>query len=307
MNLNFNFGEHFYDASNSALIYDLLITSISAFLGLLAALWVNRQIDKKNLKKEDEKKEQRYLSHLKYLSELLDSILKNYPKQAENYKKLSVAVKERPLETQIPVLQSDYDLLRLKDADCNELRDAYFHFYSGNEESIDNYRKLFANVDFLLMYFDNLMKYNENHRNSTHKDQLLVRDFIEEASLRLGFREKNIQKMNPNNFQEINEFQYLHKFSLIFIEITKKTLDFQVIYESYVKPLHDTILHEISDDNFSDAIFILLKKAINRLRNIEFNSKEFANDMETVELSIGNSIEFLTKINITLKEKTTRA
>ena len=303
MNLNFNFGEHFYEASNSALIYDLLITSISAFLGFLAALLVNRQIDKKNQKKENEKKEQRYLSHLKYLSELLDSILKNYPKQAENYKKLSVAVKERPLEPQIPVLQSDYDLLRLKELDSNELRDAYFHFYSGNQESIDNYRKLFANVDFLLMYFDDLLKQNENHRTFTHKDQLFVRDCVEEASLRLGIREKNIQKMNPDNFQEIHEFQYLHKFSIIFTEITVNILDFQAIYERYIKPLHDSILFEISDNDFADTNFILLKKAINRLRNIEINSKEFAKDMETVESRIGISIEFLTKINKTLKEK----
>lgn len=307
MSLNFNFGEHFYEASNSAFINDLGITFIGAFLGLLAALLVNRQIDKKNLKKEFKNKEQRYLSHLKYLSQLLDSILKNYPKQAENYKKLSVSVNEKPFETQMPVLQATYDSSRLKDMDSTELRDAYFHFYSNNEESIENYRKLFANVDFLFMYFDDLMKQNENHRNFTHKDQLFVRDCVEEASLRLGFREKSIQKMNPNNFQKITEFQYLHKFSMIFTEITKNTLDFQVIYESYIKPLHDTILYEILDDNFADPVFLLLKKAINRLRNIEFNSKEFAKDMEIVESRIENSIEFLTKINITLKEKTTRA
>lgn len=303
MHLNFNFGEHFHEASNSAFINDLAIAFIGAFLGLLAALWVNRQIDKRNLKKEVKHQEQRYLSHLKYLSQLLDSILKNYPKQAENYKKLSVAVIEKPLETQMPVLQATYDLSRLKDMDSSELRDAYFHFHSGNEDSIENYRKLFANADFLLMYFDDLMKQNENHRNFTHKDQLFVRDCIEEASLRLGIREKNIQKMNPNNFQEIHEFQYLHKFSIVFAEITINMLEFQVIYESYVKPLYDSILFEISDNDFADTIFILLKKAINRLRNIEINSKEFAKDMETVESRIGVSIEFLTKINIALKEK----
>lgn len=307
MHLNFNFGEHFHEASNSAFISDLAIAIIGAFLGLLAALWVNRQIDNRNLKKEVKHKEQRYLSHLKYLSQLLDSILKNYPKQAENYKKLSEVVNEKPLETQMPVLQATYDLSRLKDMDSTELRDAYFHFYSDTEESIKNYRKLYASVDFLLMYFDDLMKQNENHRNFTHKDQLFVRDCIEEASLRLENREKNIQKSNPSNFQEINEFQYIHKFSLIFKEITKNIIDFQVIYESYIKPLYDTILVEIPDDNFADTILILLRKAINRLRSIEINSKEFAKDMETVESRIENSIEFLTKINITLKEKTTRA
>lgn len=304
MHLNFNFGEHFHEASNSAFINDLAIAFIGAFLGLLAALWVNRQIDKKNLKKEVKNKEQRYLSHLKYLSQLLDSILKNYPKQAENYKKLSVAVMEKPLETQMPELRATYDLSRLKDMDSSELRDAYFHFHSGNEDSIENYRKLFANADYLLMYFDDLIKQNENHRNFIHKDQLFIRDCIEEASLRLGIREKNIQKMNSNNFQEIHEFKYLNKFSIIFTEITIKMLDFQVIYESYIKPLHDSILHEISDNDFADTIFIILKKVINRLRNIEINSKEFAKDMGIVESRIEVSIEFLTKINITLKEKT---
>lgn len=306
MHLNFDFGEHFHEASNPAFINDLTITFISAILGLLVGLLINRQIDKKNLKKEVKRKEQRYLSHLKYLSQLLDSILKSYPKQAENYKKLSVMVMEKPLENQLPILQATYDLSRLKDMDSSELRDAYFYFHTGNEDSVENYQELFASADFLLMYFDDLMKKNENHRNYTNKDQLFVRDCIEEASLRLGIREKNIQKMNPNNFQEIHEFQYLHKFSIIFKEITINMLDFQVIYESYVKPLNDSILYEISDNDFADSIFILLKKAINRLRNIEINSKEFAKDMETVESRIGVSIAFLTKINITLK-KTTRA
>jgi hypothetical protein len=215
-----------------------------------------------------------------------------------------VAIKEKPLETQLPMLQATYDLSRLKEMDSQELRDAYFHFISGNEKCIENYRKLFANVDYLLMYFDDLMKQNENHRNFTHKDQLFVRDCVEEVALRLGIREKNIQKMNPKNFQKINEYQYLNKFSMIFIEKTKDILDFQVIYESYIKPLHDTILYEISDDNFADSIFILLKKAISRLRNIEVNSKEFAKDMETVESRIRNSIVFLTYVNEILKEKT---
>ncbi|TDN97734.1 hypothetical protein [Sunxiuqinia elliptica] len=304
MNLNFNFGEHFYEAGNSALIYDLSITFISAFLGLLAALLVNRLIDRKNRKKENKNKEQRYLSHLKYLSQLLDSIIENYPKQAENYKKLSDAVKEKPLETQLPVLRATYDLSRLKDMDSSELRNAYFYFISGNEENIERYKKLFANADFLLMYFNDLMRQNENHRNFTHKDQLFVRDCTEEAALRLGIREKNIQKYNPDNFQEIPEFQYLHKFSVIFIETTNNLLDFQVLYQNYLKPLHDTVLDKISDNNFSDEIFILLKKAISRLRNIEINSQEFAKDMEKVEPKIKNSIEFLTELNDTLKEKT---
>jgi hypothetical protein len=303
MNINLNFGEHFYEAGSSILFYDLGITFISAFLGLLAALLVNRLLDKKNLKKELKNKEQKYLSHLKYLSELLDSILKNYPKQAENYKKLSIAVNENPLEAQMPELRATYDLARLKDMDSYELRDAYFHFFTVTQESIEKYRKIFANIDFLLLYFDDLLKQNENHRNFTHKDQLFVRDCVEEISNRLGIREKNIQKNNPENIQTIEEYQYLHKFSAIFIVLSQNVTDFKTWKENYLRPLHDSILHELSDNEFADSVFIVLKRAIGRLRNIEFNSIEFAKDMENVETNIENSIKILTAINNELKEK----
>lgn len=304
MDFKFYFGEHFYEPSNQAFIYDLGITFISAFFGLLAALLVNRRIDKNVQKQKDKNKEQEYLSHLRYLSQLIDSIIKNYPKQAENYKKLSDAVKRNPLEIQLPNLRATYDLSRLSDMDSSKFRDAYFNFFTGNEESIDNYKKLFSNADFLLMYFNDLMKQNENHRKFTHKDQLFVRDCTDEVALRLGIREKNIQINNPNNFQEIAEFKYLNKFNIDFIELTKNLHDFQDIEQNYLKPLHDTVLDNISDNNFADEIFILLKKAISRLRNIKMNSQEFAKDMEGVESKIEASIEFLTKINKTLKEKT---
>lgn len=304
MNLNLNFGEHFYEAGSSNLFYDLGITFIGAFLGLLAALLVNRLIDSNNLKKEKRDKEQRYLSHLKYLSELLDSILKNYPKQAENYKKLSVDVLENPLEPQMPILGATYDLSRLKDIDSYDLRDAYFYFFTGSKESIEKYRKIFANVDFLLMYFDDLIKQNENHRNFTHKDQLFVRDCIEDISNRLGIREKNIQIQNPDNFQTIREYQYLHKFSKVFIELSQTVTDFRALRDAYLQPLHDSILYELSDTEFVDNIFPILKRAIGRLRHIEFNSKEFAKDMENVESNIKSAVEILTTINDKLKEKT---
>ncbi|WP_346859439.1 hypothetical protein [uncultured Draconibacterium sp.] len=304
MNLNLNFGEHFYEAGNSNLFYDLSITFISAFLGLLAALLVNRLIDTKKQKKEAKYELQKNISHLNYLSELLDSIIKNYPQQALNYKKLSELVKENPLEAHLADLRATYDLARLKDMDSYELRDAYFNLSSRDKNSLDKYRKIFANADFLLMYFDDLLQQNENHRNFTHKDQLFVRDCVEEISNRLGLKEKNIQKENPQNFQEITEYQYLHKFSLIFIELSQSIVDFKTWKEKYLRPLHDSILYELSDIDLADSIFSIIKRAVGRLRNIEFNSIEFANDMENVESKINNSIDILEKINNELKEKT---
>lgn len=304
MNMNFNIGEHFYEAGNSNLFYDLGITFISAFFGLLAALLVNRLIDRKSFKKGLKLQEQKYSSYLIYLSELLDSILKNYPKQAKNYKSLSLAVKDNPLEAHMPEINATYDLSRLKDLDNNELRDSYFYFFSGNKESIERYRKIFENADFLFMLFDDLMKQNERHRNYIHKDQLFVRDCVEEISNRLGIREKNIQKENPDNFDKIREFQYLHSFSKTFILLSQNVTDFKTWYESYLKPLHDSILYEISDNDFADTVFFVLKRAIGRLRNIEINCIEFAKDMGNVEDNIKKSIEILTIINKELKEKT---
>ena len=55
MYINFNFGEHFYEAGHSKFFYDILITFISAFLGFFVALMINRMLDRKSVKKEKRK------------------------------------------------------------------------------------------------------------------------------------------------------------------------------------------------------------------------------------------------------------
>lgn len=303
MNINFNFGEHFYDTNTSSLFYDIFIIFLGAFLGFLAALWINRLIEKKSEKKAQKDQELEFSSRLKYFSQLLDSVIKNYPSQASEYQKLAGKIKEKSLENALPNMHATFDLTRLKNLDSNNLRDAYFHFFDKDEDSIMNYRKIFSNVDYLLLYFDHLAQQNEKHRTFTHKDQLVVRDCIEEISNRIGLREKNIQIKFPDNYESLNEYKYLNKFSHLYTNITKTSTEFNVLFESYLIPLHDSILYEIQDTSFADIVFPIIKKALNRLRNIRFNSLEFAKDMEKVESIIQTPIQFLNETNSRLKEK----
>jgi len=304
MNININFGEHFYESSNSGLFYDLLITFISVFLGFLAALMINRLIDNRTIEKEKKNKEQNHMSHLRYLSQLLNSIIETYPKQAKEYLKLSIAIKINPLKTELPNLRATYDLHRLKNLDSKILRDAYFYFFNNTKNSIDSYQILFSKIDFLLMFFNNLIQQNENHRNFVHKDQSFIKECFEEIHYRLDLKKINIQKDNPNSFHVNPKYQYLQNFNNIYINNTKDIIDFNIIQNDYLQPLHDSISFVIKDDIFENPILILIKKALSSLKNIEYNSMEFASDMEQVVNKIKDAIEFLTKTNEELKRKT---
>ncbi len=303
MDLILNFGEHYFEAGNSSLFYDILITFTGAFLGFFFALLINRKLEKKQIIKDKELEKKESFSNLKYLSLLLDSVLKSYPKQAKNYKGLSIILKETPLELSQPIINATYDLTRLKNIDSKELRDAYIAYFPKELAEIEKYKKIFSHIDFLLMYFADLINQNENHRIFQHKDQQFVRDCFEEVAIRLGLRQKNIQLENPNNYIESQEFQYIHKFNLIFKEIADESpINFTKIQDNYFLPLNSTVLQGIADIELSDTIFLLVKKSISRLKHIEFNSIEFAKDLENVENRIKESIEYLTKINEKIKD-----
>jgi len=69
--------------------------------------------------------------------------------------------------------------------------------------------------------------------------------------------------------------------------------DFTKIRDEYFKPLHDTILENVQDLEFANNLFTIVKKALSRLQNIEFNALEFAQDMEDLKTKTKNAIEFL--------------
>ncbi len=297
---DFNFGEYFrYDSSRFFL--DLITSFVGAFFGFLFALYLNRCAEKKIKKSEIQKRNERYLDKLEYLALYIESVLDTTIKQIGMFKEFSLKVKDSPYSIHLPELLATYDFERLKNFSSNELLEAFIYLDSSNGNNIKDYKNIFSHADYLFRIFQEYEKRNEKHQLFIHKDQLFVLECFENISLKLGLRSKNIQLMNPDNYQENLEYIYLNLFDNKYFEIVKGEVDFKRINDEYFQPLHGTIFVNISNQIFADLIFLQLKKAMYRLIKIEANSSRFAKEFNDGEDDVMRAVNYLTSIKEMIK------
>lgn len=302
MDINFNFGEHYYDGTGSFWM-NVLIAFIGAFFGLLFALLINRCVENGEKKKVKSLKIKIDKDRLSYLALILKSTVDTSRKQIIHFTDLAKKVEENPLEIHMPNFIASHDVWRLRNLDSIELFDSYVSLFKEQENNTKEYKNIFGQGDYIFEKMADALKQNERHRNFQHKDELFVRDCIDEIYTKIGLRTKNIEFKFGNNPTHIEEFNYLREFENIYSEFSESFADFKGIKEKYLKPLHDTILHQIADINFSDYIFELTKKALNRLLNVEYNSLEFAKDMKNLEIETKKAIDYLDNQRMKIEEK----
>lgn len=292
MNLNFNFGEHYYQGSGSFLT-DVLVAFIGAFLGLLFALLVNGIFERRGKYNREEMKKAIDIERIRYLRIILKSATKTAKEQVTYYLDIAELIKNNPLEAQMPIQVASYDVWRLRNLDSIELFDSYIKIFSNSQDRVKDYKNIFGSGDYIYEKLIEAKNQNERHRNFQHKDELFVRDCIEEIYLQIGLRSKNFQDKYGEKADGIAEFNYLSRFEEIYKSISDGVADFEKMRNLYLKPLHDTILENIEEVNFADSLFAIVKKALSRLQNIEFNALEFAKDMGNIESDTQKAIENL--------------
>lgn len=189
MSINFNFGEHFYETGSFWV--SVLISFIGAFFGFLFALLINRHLEKKKEKKQEEKIKSLHIERLRYLELILKSTVKTVTKQVIHYSEFGKQVKSNPLKSFRPVQIASYDLWRLRNLDSIELFDSYSNQFIDNPNKTKNYKNIFGHGDFLLEKLTEVKKQNERHRDFKHKDELFIRDCVENIFTLIGIRCKN--------------------------------------------------------------------------------------------------------------------
>lgn len=296
MHLHFNFGENYYDTAGSSFWTGVLIAFIGAFFGLLFALWVNRLFEKRSLTNQKKTKAKQDNERLHYLTIILKSTTKTAKDQVKHYSDLAGQVETNPLQSYMPVQIASYDISRLRNLDSIELFDSYVNIFQNTANKTKDYKNIFGQGDYIFEKLNEAKNQNERHRNFQHKDELFVRDCIEELYTRIGLRIKNFQILYKGEFNELPEYIYLREFEEIYRSVSTGIADFTKIRDEYFTPLHDTILHNVEDINFADSLFVIVKKALGRLRNIEFNALEFGQDMKNLEIETKAAIEYLDKM-----------
>ncbi len=281
---------------------NVLIAFIGAFFGFLSAIGVNKLFEKRNKRKLKTEKENQDKERLSFLLIILKSIITTTGKQVKHYTNWSNTLKKNPLQSCMPVIISSFDLHRLKNLDAIELFDAYNSIIKDSANKISNYKSMFNHGDYLLRLFTDLEIRNERHRNFHHRDELFVRDCIEEIFIKIGLRSKNLQVKYRDQVNLNPEFKYLNSFELIYKSLPKNTDNLIRYRDEYLLPLNYTLLQEVDDINFADELYIIVKRALSRLRNIEFNSTIFAEEITSLNNEIQQSIKYLDEQRIIIEK-----
>lgn len=287
--MHLNFGEHYYEAIASSFWTSVLIAFVGAFLGLLAALFVNRLFERRGNLRNRKSKEKQDLERLQYLILIMDSVIDTARNQIRSYQDLAKSIRGNFLQTQMPILIASNDIWRLKNLDSIALFDSYASIFSDNNNA-ENYKNIFAKADFVFERMNDALKQNERHRNFHYKDELFVRDCIEDIYIRIGLSIKDLKQEYGNKVNEIQEYVYLREFEKIYSGLWETEEGFIKFRDEYLKPLHNTIFDNIQDRNFANSLFGIVKKALSRLRHIEFNASEFAKSMENLENDMNGTL-----------------
>jgi hypothetical protein len=301
MNINFNYGEHFYD--NCSFFISVLIAFIGAFFGFLFALLINRWFEKKKEKQHEDNIKNLHIDRVSYLLIILRSTVKTITQQVGEYSNFGENIKRNPLKSFLPIQFASYDHWRLRNLDSTELFDSYSNFFKQDVNKTKNYKNIFSHGDFLHEKISEIKRQNERHRRFKSKDEIFVRDCFDKIFTLIFLRCKNYRLQYDEKASKIPEFVYLSKFETIYKSICKDTPDFARIKDEYFSQLHNTVHDNIADTNFADKIFPLVKSALSRLKNIEFNADEFADDMKRLKGDTKESLEFLSKQIIEIEKK----
>lgn len=308
MNINFKFGEHFYQSDESSWIFSLLITLIGTFLGFLFALLLDKWVDRRNQKRKEIDETNKKLDVLKYLKTVLDSLISYIPKQTEKIKKFSTELKKSPLEIVHPEILATYDLLRLRNADNVNTQEAYINFFHDSENPYKDYKNLFAHGDYLLREMDSIETQTEKAISFKHKDQLAVRDILEELSFILMNRMGKLFNENGRDEEQAmknEEYAFMASIADSYASIIQKMMVFSRVRNEIINPLMQKSLTLIKDDELKIKVLELARKAHSRLTNIQGNSEHFANDIVNLDKRVENALIYLKKESEKIEEKIT--
>src|ERR1035437_1505355 len=163
---------------------DLVITLGGSFAGFYLALLASKKQEMKN-----------NLDILLHFAGMIDNITDSTKKQLVYYENLSTEIIQKPLDIHLVGLVATQDFERIKLVDSNSLYKSFNYYY---QNRLSDFQSTFAHLDYLSLVIKDLNTQNEKHISFIHKDQLYVRDGLDNLAHSIGLYLKRIQENNVN-------------------------------------------------------------------------------------------------------------
>lgn len=235
---------------------DLFVTTIGAAIGAGATITALYFTFKHDKKKEEKRRIQFQIEKLRYFQILIKNIVKVLTIQIDCLKTFSETINANPLE--IPLLNQNpqNDIVRVLTKINQE---DYFHAYIGqlndSPESIEEFRKLFALIDYFDASINNITDSLKNTVQFDHERKIklkkIVEDTMDEAAYFLA---------NPTNAEHVMLLEFFNETLENVYKNQTNSSDIKYFHENLVKPLKFGL---IKSGVTSPEILALLKQLKN--------------------------------------------
>ncbi len=245
---------------------DLLIGTLGAFFGIIGAyrlyvLSVHRE----------------RTDRLKYVVSLIESIIPSAITQSEFCREHVKNILQEPFENKLLQIEANRDTKRLADkVDQEGVYHAYLWKYKRNKKTYEQFKNLYASIDYLESLLEDMIKTNEKILNAvwSRKKQYQVTFSKTLDTLQAIILIAEIQQNQPAYVEYARNL--IQQFS------AKKTEKENVVdsYKEVVEPLSNFTIHNASQHPKISELLFLLDDLYRQFVGIELSSKHNAKDYE---------------------------
>lgn len=286
---------------------NLLVTVLGTTLGFLGAFYLTKLTDKKQQKKETQQKFDLYKDRLTYMTQLIETCIDIIKRQIEKFEKFATEIDKTPTEQHLLELLASNDLQRLQTMDTEEAFHAYHLIIPESHDKISDYKDIYSSIDFLYLRLKQAIDSADKHVNFIHRDQLYIKEKIENLSIEVIKWLKQIEVDRPNDFAEISEYKFLILYHNKYQVLIKSRALISAIETDFLIPFRDELRIHYNQTPFFHELNLLMTQTSIKFDHIRINSQAFSSDIAGLRKELSKSLEKLEKINTKIMLHNTRS
>lgn len=296
LDIVFQSGE-FINPDNSW-VTDLLVTIVGAAIGAGATIIALYFTFKHDKRKEEERRIQFQIEKVRYFQSLIKNVQKGLVSQIDNLKVFADTVKANPLEIPLLTQNPQNDIQRV----VHKLnQEEYFHAYLGqlndSPESIEEFRKLYAMLDFFDASINNITDSLKNSVQFDYERKLKVKKLVEDA-----MDDAASFLVNPSFVQQVDMLKFINQIIEDAHKNKTDTSDIKYFHDNFVHPLKVGLINY--GRTFPEILTLLrqLKNATYIYTEIQMQNNFVADNFQVQHDYLKKQLDEFTKVSKRLTE-----
>lgn len=306
MNINFAFGEHFYEGGDSSFWLDLTVSLIGAAIGAgLGYYFAFRIFSIETLRDKTKEQQTRFIdSHniIKYFQILLDSIIIYYEGKY-------MPIVKKFLEEQ----QADYlnikhlnklafnDFKRIKRIDSKILFEAWGDYFGQNNDWIIEYKTILSQVDYLEASINGVYGNEKYYSKKSYNTLLEIKHTIDHVSTLLDLHSVQVALQLGDLFKEDEYYKFLILIKNRYRSLVDEAASWDRINEEFLKPLLQNYQDNLPFQSLPEEIIISCKTSRVKLNDVKRELIKSVADIKAVEAKDLKSLQYIKSVNEKLK------